>query len=85
MSKLGKEVDFHYAHIRTVLQQFQKEGLIKPIFDTEEANHQYNPGNPYIVELTEKGILLNKVLQLFLQIQNEIGLDKITKLLGAKK
>lgn len=84
MLKLGKEADFHYAHIRTVLRQFQQEEIIKPIFDTEEANKQYNPGDPYIVELTEKGKLLNKVLQAFLMIQKEINLNEVNKFLGGK-
>ena len=34
MAKLGKEVDFHYAHVRTVLRQFQNENFIKPIITT---------------------------------------------------
>lgn len=84
MAKLGKEVDFHYAHIRTALRQFQQENLIKPIFDNEEAEHKKDSGNPYIVELTLKGRLLNEVLQMFLMIKNEIGIIELQEKLQLK-
>lgn len=84
MAKLGKLSDFHYAHIRTVLQQFQDENLIKQIFDTENAEHQFNPGNPYKVELTLKGRLLNEVLQMFKMIEQEIGIIELMKKLNLK-
>ena len=85
MAKLGKEVDFHYAHVRTVLRQFQQEKLIKPIFDVEQAEHSYDPGNPYKVELTLKGRLLNEVLQMFKMIQREIGIIELMEKLQIKK
>lgn len=84
MLKLGKEVDFHYAHVRTVLKQFQDENIIKPIFDTENAEHGYDPGNPYKVELTLKGRLLNKVLQMFQMIQSETGIVELMQTLDIK-
>lgn len=85
MAKLGKEVDFHYAHVRTVLRQFQNEGLIKPLFDVEEAQHQCDPGNPYKVELTLKGRLLNEILQMFQMIQAETGIVELMEKLQIKK
>lgn len=85
MLKLGKEVDFHYAHVRTVLKQFQDENIIKPIFDTEEATRGYDPGNPYKVELTTKGKLLNKVLQMFLMINEGTQTKQLIKILGVRE
>lgn len=85
MAKLGKEVDFHYAHVRTVLRQFQDEGLIKPILNTEKAEHKCDPGNPYKVELTLKGRLLNEVLQMFQMIQSEINIIELMEKLQIKK
>lgn len=85
MAKLGKEVDFHYAHVRTVLRQFQQENLIKPIFDVEDAEHQYDPGNPYKVELTLKGRLLNEILKMFKMIHDEIGIVELMEKLQIKK
>ena len=84
MRKLSKEVDFHYPHVRTVLKQFQDECLIKPIFNNEDAEHENNPGNPYKVELTLKGRLLNEVLQMFKKIEQEIGIIELMEKLKLK-
>ena len=85
MLKLGKEIDFHYAHVRTVLREFQDENIIKPIFNTEKAKHEYDPGNPYKVELTTKGKLLNKVLQMFLMIKEDAQTKQLIKILKIRE
>ena len=85
MLKLGKEIDFHYAHVRTVLKEFQDENIIKPIFNTEKANHDYDPGKPYKVELTTKGKLLNKVLQMFLMIKEGVQTKQLIKIVQKMK
>lgn len=84
MLKLGKLTGFHYSQVRTVLKQFQDESLIKPIFNNQEANHTYDPGNPYKVELTLKGRLLNEVLQMFKMIEMEIGIIDLMKRLNLR-
>lgn len=84
MLKLGKLTGFHYSQVRTVLQQFQEENLIKPIFGVEDAEHQFNPGNPYKVQLTLKGRLLNEVLQMFQMIAQEVGIIELMKKLNLK-
>lgn len=84
IAKLAKDTDFHHAHVGNVLRQFQKEGIIKPVFDVEEAEHTKNPGDPYKIELTIKGKLLNKVLQMFLMIKEGQGTKELMKLLGIK-
>ncbi len=84
IAKLSKDVGFHHAHVGTVLREFEKEGIIKKMFNKEDANHTYNPGNPYKIELTIKGRLLNKVLQMFLMIKEGSATKELMKLLGIK-
>jgi len=65
MKDISKHTNFHFMHVRTVMMQFQDEGLIKPIFNQEEAEHKKEPGNPYVIELSKKGQAVQKLLNMF--------------------
>lgn len=71
---ISKLSGFQYLHTINVLKQFQSEGLIKPIFNQEEANHNSQPGNPYIVELTLKGKANHKLLNMLYRLH--LGMDE---------
>ena len=48
MLKLGREIDFNYAHVRNVLRQFQDEEIIKPVFNQSLEERGYK------IQLTKK-------------------------------
>ena len=56
---------------------FQKEKLIKPIFNKEEANHKQDPGNPYVVELTLKGRIVRTMLDMLKRLHDNVPTEKI--------
>lgn len=65
MKEISKHTNFHFMHVRTVMMQFQEEGLIKPIFEQEEAEHKKEKGSPYLIELSKKGQAVQKLLNMF--------------------
>jgi len=85
ISDIAKHTRFNYHHVITVLKQFQKEGLIEPIFDNDEADHKSNPGNPYIVKLTLKGKANCDLLTMLQQLHDGINPEKIINKIGDKK
>lgn len=85
MRGISKHTKIHYIHLLTIMKQFQNEGLIKPIFDVEEAQHKKKPGNPYVIELTLKGHATKTLLNLFYDLDKGLGVAKIFKLLGIKE
>lgn len=85
--QISKHTKFNYWHTITVMKQFQKEGLIKPIFGNEDAEHKKDPGNPYIVELTPKGQVTTRLLNMLyaLHIGNKTDANEmLIKLRGGK-
>lgn len=74
---ISKNTGFQYLHTLNVLKQFQKEKLIRPIFNKEEANHKQDPGNPYIVELTLKGRTVHAMLDMLNRLHQDVPTEKI--------
>jgi len=75
---VSKYTGFQYLHTLIVLKQFQQEGLIKPVFDQEDAKHQSKPGNPYIIELTMKGQTAHKLFNMLYSLHMGIDEKQIT-------
>jgi hypothetical protein len=81
---VSKYTGFQYLHTLNVLKQFQEEGLIKPVFNQENANHKSEPGNPYIIELTLKGQTAHKLLNMLYRLHIGIDEQKIINQIGGK-
>lgn len=65
MLNLSKNSGIQYNHIINMLKQFELEGIIKKIFDTDSDQRDH------LVELTKKGQTYRKLLSTIKAISND--------------